>query len=60
MIMKKIKRTDENKKEVIYNTIKEASASIDTNMDDWKVQMLIVNAINTKGRAFKCRWVNVD
>lgn len=58
--MKKIKRTDENKKEVIYNTIKEASASIDTNMDDWKVQMLIVNAINTKGRAFKCRWVNVD
>lgn len=60
MIMKKIKRTDENKKEVIYNTIKEASASIDTNMDDWKVQMLIVNAINTKGRAFKCKWVNVD
>ena len=58
--MKKIKRTDENKKEVIYNTIKEASASIDTNMDDWKVQMLIVNAINTKGRAFKCRWVNID
>lgn len=58
--MKKIKRTDENKQEVIYNTIKEASASIDTNMDDWKVQMLIVNAINTKGRAFKCRWVNVD
>ena len=58
--MKKIKRTDENKQEVIYNTVKEASASIDTNMDDWKVQMLIVNAINTKGRAFKCRWVNVD
>lgn len=60
MIMKKVKRTDENKKEIIYNTIKEASASIDTNMDDWKVQMLIVNAINTRGRAFKCRWTNVD
>lgn len=60
MTMKKIKRTDENKKEIIYNTIKEASASIDTNMDDWKVQMLIVNAINTRGRAFKCRWANVD
>lgn len=58
--MKKVKRTDENKKEIIYNTIKEASASIDTNMDDWKVQMLIVNAINTRGRAFKCRWASID
>lgn len=58
--MKKIKRINENKEVNIYNTIKEASASIDTNMDDWKVQMLIVNAINTKGRAFKCKWVNVD
>ena len=29
-----------------YNTIKEAAASIDTKMDNWKVQMLIVDAIN--------------
>ena len=58
--MKKIKRIDENKNVEIFNTIKEASTSIDTNMDNWKVQMLIANAINTKGRAFKYRWANVD
>ena len=43
-----------------YNTIKEAAASIDTKMDSWKVQMLIVDAINNKKVAFKSRWYIED
>ena len=43
----------------IYPSIKEAAASINTKMEDWKVQMLIVNAINTGRNAFKCKWKKV-
>lgn len=43
-----------------FKTIKEASASIDTKIDDWKVQMFIVNAINTNKRAFKSKWSIVE
>lgn len=55
--MNKIKKIDnENKETKVFNTIREASASVNTKMDDWKVQMLIANAINTGKRAFKCKW----
>ena len=46
--------------EEIYPSIKEAAASIDTKMEDWKVQMLICDAINHKKRAFKCKWDKRD
>ena len=57
----KIKRILENKEDnsklvTYYNSIKEAAESIDTKMEDWKVQMLICDAINHKKRAFKCKW----
>ena len=43
-----------------YPSIKEAAASIYTKMEDWKVQMLIYDAINHKKRAFKCKWDKRD
>ena len=44
----------------IYPSIKEAAASIDTKMEDWKVQMLICNAINHKKRALKSKWQKIE
>lgn len=56
--MSKIKRL--GKEEVsIYNSIKEASNSIDTKLDNWKVQLLITNAISTRKRAFGYNWKKV-
>lgn len=43
-----------------YTSIKEASLSIDTKMDNWKVQMLIADAINNNKRAFKMRWQRIE
>lgn len=43
-----------------YTSIKEASLSIDTKMDNWKVQMLIADAINNNKRAFKMRWQKIE
>lgn len=58
--MNKIKKIDnENKETKVFNTMREASASVNTKMDDWKVQMLIANAVNTGKRAFKCNWKKV-
>lgn len=54
--MNKIKQVKDKKEIAQFNSIKEASASIDTKMDDWKVQMLIVNSINTGKRAFGFNW----
>lgn len=58
--MNKIKKIDnENKETKVFNTIKEASASVNTKMDDWKVQMFIANAIRTGKKAFKCNWKKI-
>lgn len=58
--MNKIKQVKDKKGIAQFNSIKEASASVDTKMDNWKVQMLIANAINTGKRAFGCNWVKVS
>lgn len=42
-----------------YDNLKDAAASVDTKMDNWKVQMLIADAIINKKRAFKCKWQKV-
>lgn len=62
--MTKIKRVlrdrEINIEEVEYfNSIKEAAESVDTKMDNWKVQMLINSAISTGKRAFKYNWYKV-
>lgn len=58
--MNKIKQVKDKKEIAQFNSIKEASASVDTKIDNWKVQMLIANAINTGKRAFGCNWVKVS
>lgn len=62
MKIKKILKNKEVNSELItsYNSIKEASESVDTKMDNWKVQMLIANAINTGKRAFGCNWIKAN
>lgn len=62
--MMKIKRVlrdrETNIEEIEYfNSIKEAAESVDTKMDNWKVQMLINSAISTGKRAFKYNWYKV-
>lgn len=58
--MNKIKQVKDKKEIAQFNSIKEASASVNTKMDNWKVQILIANAINTGKRAFGCNWVKVN
>ena len=58
--MKKIKRIDENKKEIIYNSIEEASKTIPSKLDYWKIQMFICDAINNRKKAFKSNWEIVE
>ncbi|MGN1312214.1 MAG: hypothetical protein ACI4U4_04325 [Bacilli bacterium] len=55
----KIKKIGEDYIE-FYSTIKEAANSIETNLDNWKVQILIADAINTGKKAFKCKWKKID
>ena len=43
-----------------YTSIREASLSIDTKMDNWKVQMLIADAINNNKKAFKMKWQKIE
>lgn len=62
--MTKIKRIlrdrETNIEEVEYfNSIKEAAESVNTKMDNWKVQMLINSAISTGKRAFKYNWYKI-
>lgn len=57
--MQKIKRINENKKEEIFDTVVDAAKSVDTKMDLWKVQLLIIDAINHRKRAFKYKWEKV-
>lgn len=54
--MKKIKKINEKNEVTIYNSIQDASKSIETKLEDWKVQLFIVDAINKNKRAFKCKW----
>lgn len=58
--MNKIKQVKDKKEIAQFNSIKEASTSVNTKMDNWKVQMLIANAMNTGKRAFGCNWVKVS
>ena len=53
----KIKRIDENGIETTYRDLQDAAKSIDSKMEPWKVQLFIAYALNTKTRAFKCKWM---
>lgn len=56
----KIKRIFEDGKVKTYSTIEAASKDVDTRYENWKVQLMIVNAINTRTRAFKCTWEKIS
>ena len=43
-----------------FDNLEDAAASVKTNLDAWKVQMLINFAIIKKGRAFKASWQKVQ
>jgi len=56
----RIKCTNCETKEVqFFNTMDEASKSIKSRMDNWKIQMFIAYAIINHGKAFKCTWEKV-
>lgn len=55
----KIKKITDNSVEY-FDNLEEAAASVQTNLDTWKVQMLIKYAIIKKGRAFKASWQKVQ
>ena len=57
--MNKIKQVNQKKEITVYNSIKEASKNIKSKFEDWQIQLLIVNAINTGKRAFASVWKEV-
>lgn len=57
--MSRIKKIMEESVEY-FDSLEEAAASVKTNLDTWKVQMLINFAIIKKGRAFKASWKKVN
>lgn len=52
----KVKKIDENGVTSYYTTLQEASKSIDSKLENWKIQLFISDAIINKSRAFKCKW----
>ena len=54
-----IKAIDENGNTIVYNSLQDAAKAIGSHskMEDWKIQLFIAYALNTKTRAFKHKWV---
>lgn len=57
--MSKIKKVTENSVEY-FDNLDDAAASVKSNLDIWKVKMLINYAIIKKGRAFKASWQKIQ
>lgn len=57
--MNKIKKVMENSIEY-FDNLDDAAASVKSNLDIWKVKMLIKYAIIKKGRAFKASWQKIQ
>lgn len=55
-----IKKVSKEKVIEYFKTAKEAAESIDSKMDKWKIEMLIIDAINNNKRAFQCNWYLED
>lgn len=54
-----IKRIDEDGKTFTYFNLSKAAEDIDSPMENWKIELLIAQAINTKTKAFKSKWLNI-
>lgn len=57
--MSRIKKIEQGQVK-FFKTIKEASNSINTKIDSWKVQLLIADAIKNKKKAFGAFWKRID
>ena len=57
--MNKIKKVMEDNIEY-FDNLDDAAASVKSNLDIWKVKMLINYAIIKKGRAFKASWQKIQ
>ena len=57
--MSKIKKVTENSVEY-FDNLDDAAASVKSNLNTWKVKMLIKYAIIKKGRAFKASWQKIQ
>lgn len=55
-----IKRIDAEGNEVGFFDLREAAQSINSKLDDWKIQLFIADAINHGRNAFKYRWVKIE
>lgn len=51
-----IKKVSKEKVTEYFKTVKEAAESVNSKMDKWKIEMLIIDAINNNKRAFQCNW----
>lgn len=51
-----VKRITEDGKEIIYRNLEEASKDIPSKLENWKIQLFIAQAVNTKTKAFKSSW----
>ena len=47
------------KAEYVRQDLQDAAKSINSKLEPWKVQLFIAYALNTKTRAFKCKWMPV-
>lgn len=54
-----IKAIDENGNTIVYRDLQEAAKAIGNHskMEEWKIQLFIAYALNTKTRAFKHKWI---
>lgn len=56
-----IKGTDENGNVFLFRDLKAASEMVckNSNLEDWKVQLYIANALDKKMKAFKYKWETI-
>lgn len=54
------KRIDNDGNEVTFRTLKEAANSINSKLENWKIQVYIAEAIVNNGVAFKYRWAKIN
>jgi hypothetical protein len=55
--MQKIEKLNEDNQVIaVYNSLADAAASIESKMENWKVQLYIAYALINNGRAYKFKW----
>ena len=55
-----IKRIDENGNTFTYANLQDAANAVDSKVEKWKIQLFIAQAMISKGRAFKSKWMPIE